>query len=379
MDFIFHSRKNRLIALFLMGLPNFGMTQNMAEGLIYSLPKSEFTITGTVRTTFYTPGPLAAFAKKYLGIQVKEQAETTHQILQTRLILNLLPDTACMFLVPKSAIQPNRFNFGRGAMLLSINSTIPQSNPGGNSKWTSQASGNDLHPLTILSLTQETDTIYRRELLADSVVVEHWEIQTLIQQQTSEEIAKNIAQKLVQLEQDRQQLLRFNEDVQYSGPALKVMLKRLDSLETYYHELFQGRQTHRLTTFSFPLNLTDADLSELELRGNLNKVVAGFSSTTGFSSDTSVSTPMILTIQSAGIQKAMKRFQSEKKAKPNEGILIRMPERCSLQVSLGGTVFIRANYPIFQLGTLIRLPIPKSGVLEYSIWPEISSPDSVEW
>jgi hypothetical protein len=356
-----------------------GVAQYIAEGLFYTLPKSEFTISGTVRTTLYTPGPLAPFAKKYLGIQVKDQSETSHQIVQTRLILNLLPDTACLYMAPNSALHQNRFNFGRGSMLLSVNSPVPQRSQSLSSKWSSHLGGNEIPSLPILTLTQETDTIYRREILADSVVVEHWEIQTLIQQQTPEEIAKNTAQKLVQLEQDRQQLLRFNEDVQYSGPALRVMLKRLDSLETYYHELFQGRQTHRITAFSFPLALTDSDLSELEHRGSLSKVIAGFSTTNGFISDTSQSTPLILNIQSTGIQRAMKRFQPEKQSKANEGLLVRMPERCILQVSLGSTLIVRENQPIFQLGTLLRLPIPKTGQLEYSIWPEIASPDSVEW
>jgi hypothetical protein len=233
--------------------------------------------------------------------------------------------------------------------------------------------------LPMLSLTQETDTIYRRELLADSVVVEHWEIQTLIQQKTTEEIAKSTAQKLVQLDQDRQLLLRFNEDVQYSGSALRVMLQRLDSLENYYHELFQGRQLHRYSSFSFPLTLTEADLSELQLRGNLTKVIARFSTAAGFSSDTSQTTPLLLSIQGAGILQAVQRMQPKKEAQTTDGLMFRMPERCTIHIFLGNTLILRENQPIFQLGPLLRLPIPKSGMLNYSIWPEISNPESVEW
>lgn len=381
MDFIFTSPLKRLIVFLLFCLPGLGRCQAIADGLIYSLPKSEFTLLGTVRTTQYTPGPLATYAKKYLGIQAKEMPETIHQITQSKLILNLLPDTACLYLVPNAVLQQNRFNFGRGSMLLTVNSPnpAPQHNQGLFSKSASSTGNTDLPVLPMLCLTQETDTIYRRELLADSVVVEHWEIQTLIQQQTTEEIAKSTAQKLVQLEQDRQQLLRFNEDVQYSGPALRVMLQRLDSLERYYHELFQGRQTHRMTAFSFPLSLSNSELADLQLKGHTTKVIAGFSADAGFTSDTSQALPLVLSIQGLGLPQAMRRFIPEKAAKSSEGLLLRIPDRCTMQISLGNTLLIRENQPLFQLGTLVRIPLPKSGILEYSIWPELGNPDSVEW
>ena len=381
MDFLFTAHFKRVIALLLAVLPSLGMAQSISDGLIYTLPKSEFTLSGTVRTTSYSPGPLAAYAKKYLGIQVKEHSETSHQLLQSHLTLSLLPDTACLFQISSKALQNNRLDFGRGSMLLSVNAPacVPQRHADFSSKWNANTAGPDIPMLPILSLTQETDTIYRRELLADSVVVEHWEIQTLIQQKTTEEISKSTAQKLVQLDQDQQLLLRFNEDVQYSGSALRVMLQRLDSLENYYHELFQGRQLHRYSSFSFPLTLTTADLSELQLRGNLTKVIARFSTAAGFSSDTSQTTPLLLSIQGAGILQAVQRLQPKKEAQTTDGLMFRMPERCTIHIFLGNTLILRENQPIFQLGPLLRLPIPKSGMLNYSIWPEISNPESVEW
>lgn len=381
MDFFITKQFKYLVLVFFAGLNSLAQGQSIAQGLLYSLPKSEFILAGTIRTTTYTPGPLAAYAKKYLGISVNEQPDIIHTILQSRLILNLMPDTSCMFLVSGSALQNNQFHFGRGATLLSVNSTTPTLKPLGNlpEKLSPNATASDLPPLPFLHLTQEIDTIYRRELLADSVVVEHWEIQTLIQQQTAEEIAKNTAQKLVKLEQDRQQLIRFNEDVQYAGDALRVMLQRLDSLENYYHELFQGQQSHKITYFSFPIALSNADLHELQTKGNLTKIIARFSTTNGFSSDSTQSTPVFLSMQTAGIPRAIQRFQIEKRSKPDDGLIVRIPERCNIQISVGKTGLIRENHPLFQLGSLLRLPIPKSGRIQYSIWSEIGHLDFVEW
>ena len=73
MDFLFTAHFKRVIALLLAVLPSLGMAQSISDGLIYTLPKSEFTLSGTVRTTSYSPGPLAAYAKKYLGISTLNQ------------------------------------------------------------------------------------------------------------------------------------------------------------------------------------------------------------------------------------------------------------------------------------------------------------------
>jgi hypothetical protein len=209
--------------------------------------------------------------------------------------------------------------------------------------------------------------------------VEHWEIQTLIQQQTSEEIAKNTAQKLVQLDQDRQQLIRFNEDVQYSGPALNVMLKRLDSLEQYYHSLFQGRQISKTSTFSLPFSLSASDVTELNSKGMLKKILGGFSSNSGFSVDSTEAIPIVLSLQCAGIPNALHKFNPEKSSKISEGLVVRIPDRCTLQITLGNTQLVRENLPVFQAGKLIQLPNLKSGKLEYSVWSEISNPDLTDW
>lgn len=382
MDIISFSTSIRLTALLLIFAASTGMAQSFPEGVFYTLPKSDFTLSGTVKISTYTPGPLAGFAKKYLGIQAKEQAESTHQIVQSRLTLSLMPDTSCAFKIPAAMLNTNQFSFGQGGILLTMNAPLhePKSNKNSNQKWNSSSLGlSELPLLPLLSLTQETDTIYRREVLADSVVVEHWEIQTLIQQQTSEEIAKNTAQKLVQLDQDRQQLIRFNEDVQYSGTALNVMLKRLDSLEQYYHSLFQGRQISKSSTFSLPFSLSASDVTELNSKGMLKKILGGFSSNSGFSVDSTEAIPIVLSLQCAGIPNALHKFNPEKSSKISEGLVVRIPDRCTLQITLGNTQLVRENLPVFQAGKLIQLPNLKSGKLEYSVWSEISNPDLTDW
>ena len=382
MDIISSSTSIRLTALLLFFSTATGMAQSAPEGLFYTLPKSDFTLIGTVKVSTYIPGPLAGFAKKYIGIQAKEQTESTHQIMQSRLTLSLMPDTACTFKIPNEMLTNNKFSFGRGSTLLSMNTELnkPKNYEALNQKSNSHPLGQtDVPFLPVLSLTQETDTIYRREVLADSVVVEHWEIQTLIQQQTPEDIAKNTAQKLVQLDQERQQLIRFNEDVQYSGPALNVMLKRLDSLEQYYHSLFQGRQTSKSSSFSLPISLSNSDLIELKSNGILKKILGHFSINSGFSMDSIEATPIVLSLQCAGIPSALNKFNPEKGSKPSKGLFVRIPERCTLQITLGNTQLVRENLPVFQVGKLIQLPILKTGKLEYSIWTEISNLNPTDW
>lgn len=382
MDIITFSTSVRITLLLFVFTASTGMAQSFPEGVFYTLPKSEFTLTGTVKISTHNPGPLASFAKKYLGIQAKDQVESNHQIIQSRLNLSLMPDTACAYKIPAFMLNDNRFVFGRGRILLSVNDPLntPKNNENSNQKWNSSSLINSELPLLpILSLTQETDTIYRREILADSVVVEHWEIQTLIQQQTPEEIAKNTAQKLVQLDQDRQQLIRFNEDVQYSGPALNVMLKRIDSLEQYYHSLFQGRQSSKTSTFSLPFSLSALEVLELYNKGMLKKILGGFSANSGFSLDSTEAIPLVLTLQCAGIPNALQKFNPEKGSKTTESLIIRIPERCTLQITHGNALLVRENVPVFQAGKLIQLPNLKSGKIEYSIWSEIANPELTDW
>ncbi|MDA0930578.1 MAG: DUF4831 family protein, partial [Bacteroidetes bacterium] len=99
----------------------------------------------------------------------------------------------------------------------------------------------------------------------------------------------------------------------------------------------------------------------------------------GFSMDSIEATPIVLSLQCAGIPSALNKFNPEKGSKPSKGLFVRIPERCTLQITLGNTQLVRENLPVFQVGKLIQLPILKTGKLEYSIWTEISNLNPTDW
>lgn len=206
-----------------------------AHGVVYQLPKTELRIHFIVSESQFAPGPLVAYASRYLGESYPSQPVTRYQIERVAMHAHGIPDTTQSYIIESVAMPSveQLISLTPDGLLYSLHGRAYQPTTtdylvdypkGGTTQATSQA------------LPQEY-------ALATS-------------QAKQAEVA---ADRLFELRERRVELLSGQvETMPCDGPALKMVLEGLDQEVAALQALFAGHTTTRYYEEVVDVPITEA-------------------------------------------------------------------------------------------------------------------------
>lgn len=305
----------------------------------YSLPRTDLVFEVTARQEVFHAGPFAKYAKKYLGIDARQKDETSFKITNIKLTSAVEADQNARYSVaiPSSALQTYLQITTQGLV------------SGEGESYSSSASwrfplaenGTFASKGIPANLTSESNTLQSMNgSFSQDVVVE----------KSPERKAKEVADMIFSIRDNRYKILVGDTDATYSGEAMKATMDELNKLEADYTTLFLGYSE---------FNDQSAVFEVIPEASNAKQMYVAFrvSDTEGLVSPDNMSgKPYYLQLQ----VEPLARVESAKGApKPKYEIYYRIPAICKAILTDGVNGLLQIRIPVYQLGTTSLYPIYK--------------------
>lgn len=314
------------------------------EGTVsYALPQTSLTFdVEAVQEKFYA-GPYAKFAQKYLGIDARQQDETTFQLTGVKITPCIEADQSARYTV----------SLGKGSAAgayLQMTSqgliTTKDGSFGDESVWRFpvQKTGDFSDKGVSSNFTSESATLYqnvKNESAYNKVSVQ----QDMVVEKSLDKKAQEAAEMIFSLRKTRVQIITGDTDANYSGEAMSSALNEISRLEKEYMTLFIGYSEFQTQNKRFDIvPQNDPD----------NRVVVVFrlSDEEGLvPADNMSGKPYFVEITPSEIA------LTEAKTKASNAIIYRIPAICSVKLSDGANIVLQSRLPIYQFGVDKTYPV----------------------
>ena len=332
--------------------------------VIYSLPMTSIHLSVEAVCETYTPGPYSKWAKKYLGIDVPQEASTSYTLSNIRMTPYLEADRSCSYIVNLDgflgeASPASFFEFSsQGLLLLSDESK----GKGDSWRFPSIAPGTEvLSSEATANLTSTETTLYRtvrnesggydRVAVRQSQVVEK-----------SPEKNQEAAAMILSLRENRINIITGNTDATFSGDALRAAVEEIGRLEEEYMSLFTGSTATSLQQMSFDVVPESGKSEELTVAFRL-------SDTQGLLPPDDVSgRPIVMEITPEDNEDVLYTDQIIAEVEPSKArarheaalrgnIFYRIPGICTIRVIDGQNLILKSRMPVYQKGEDLTFPV----------------------
>lgn len=330
-------------------------------GIIYTLPKTKINISLEITEIHKQRGPFAEYTNLYFNsTNAITENETEYQISDIFLKAIPISDADHIYILnSEKIILANMVNLTPEGFLAGINLTDYQAEKietdqkviSKSHEKNSQLNYGDFS----LKSIQETqyDTLYK-EVVRDSVLVKIPVIRKKNVYKSNKKQAKEIADILFLLRDDRNALLKGENDGDNfpDGEALKIMLFELNELERQYMSLFTGREIKIKKTYNFEI-IPDND--------SLEYTITSFSEWDGITQNESgkpISLTLYLNESLDAIQNHTDQYLNEIKLrdKPFKGLIYRIPADIYAEIFYDENVLYKKNIKISQFGSVNLIP-----------------------
>ncbi len=356
---------------------------------IYSLPKTKVFIVVEVTKIVSTKGVFAEYTEKYLGSLKKvSKNRTSYRVSDISFYSKPIQDNSQIYVVSNPEFE-NTFaiNVTQEGFPVSVNMPEIVAENFNSDIFSDKKFKEKNITQTFNTLTSEKnykvvyDTIYREEFF-DSLIRKVPVLKKNVILKTPEEQAKDLADQILVLRDDRSALLVGEGDSDYlpDGNSLKIMLQGIDKLEKQYLSMFVGRTDTIKYRYTYSYVPEDNDYYK-------KIILFKFSNSTGVLSSESLSgTPYCLEIEANDYIKNIKKFQEtqalfeqvEKKDK-NVGLVYRIPQKAIFRVLENKKIIKYQEIFVPQLGTTEALPaeIFKNNV-KIQFFPDLGALKSID-
>lgn len=302
------------------------------EKVPYSLPRTSLEFTVKAVRTDFTAGPYAAYASKYLGIDVRTADETSYAISEVSMRSYSEADPAARYFWKAS-------KEAHPAMLkLTSQGLVSTGNQQVKTDWKFPAQQKQEFNARPANLTNASGAMGRE------VVVEKGE----------EAKAAEVAKRIFAIRENKYNILVGDTDATYSGEAMKTAIDALDAMEAELMELFVGRTSTGEQQAVFEI---------IPEAGVQNAVAFRLSQTEGLvAPDDYSGTPWFVQIVPEALAAPAEKEESApakkgKKQQPVQTLHYRIPVVCSVSLGDGVAVLLSQRVPVYQLGEEIEYPI----------------------
>lgn len=332
--------------------------------VIYSLPTTVIRLSVESVCETYTPGPYSQWAKKYLGIDVPQEAGSTYTLSRISMTPYIEADRSCSYIVNLDGLLGDAspasfFEFSSQGLLV-----LSDENKGRSDAWRfpSIAPGQeDLGSGATSNLTSTETTLYRTVRNEsggyDRVAVR----QSQVVEKSPEKKAAEAASMILSLRQSRIDIITGNTDATFSGDALRAAIDEISRLEEEYMSLFTGTRVTSTQTKSFDVVPEAGKEEELTIAFRI-------SDTQGLLPSDNVSgRPIVMetvpednedfyTEQVIDEAKAS-RARAKYEAATRGDIYYRVPGICTVRVIDGQDLILESRVPVYQKGQELSFPI----------------------
>lgn len=312
-----------------------------AQNVSYALPQTSVTIeVDAVGETFYA-GPYARYARKYLGVDARQQDETTWQISAIRLKPHVEadPDARHSLTLPKGKTAEDLFKLSSQGLVATHDNGITDWKT-----WRFPAgAGADFSDKGVsANLTSESTTLYQN-VKRDDAYTKVSVQQSMTVEKSAESKAAEAAEMIFKLRKVRVQIVTGDTDASYDGEAMASALAELDRLEKEYMSLFIGYGEKRCQSQCFDIVPRKGEPVSVAFRVSEQAGVVPADNVTG--------KPYLLQIEAQEIS------GQDAPEKARDYIVYRIPAICTIRISDGVNVLLQSRMPVYQFGAEQYYPI----------------------
>ena len=339
------------LALLLLALPAAGQKPDLE----YNLPRTTLTLEVTLERNCFFAGPYARYAEKYLGITVPTEDAVTHRITGMRLTSSLEADPSASYVISKKAAQKAAKPFlaltAQGMVALTEDIAFPDE-----ARWHfqgAQGEGDFAGKGVSFNLESHSTVLYPAE--EDDAVWNRIAVQQKMTVAKSTEVrAKEAAERIGELRDNRLDILTGNTDANFSGAALGDAVRSLEALEAEYLTLFTGYSTTQSQTLTF-------DLIPSGGKGRGVQVAFRLSDEEGLLPADNLSGQLYMLEVQPEAEGA--EDDAEDPKYKGEYLRYRVPAVCRIRITDGVRTYLQTRLPICQKGKTALLPLQSKSVI----------------
>ena len=327
------------------------------HGLMYALPKTVLRVEVEATRVELQPGPYGAFASKYLGIlNVPKHDSVSWIISDIKINSYAEPDPDHYYFIESDKpIQSDLLHLTEQGIIVSANCNVEhKSSESSTDLFLNQAFSKpiELSQLPVMDAqTERIDTTYRT-IFTDSSFMR---IPVMRRQQVNkslEEKAKEIAELILELREEKVALLTGDIDEFPDGEALRTILEEFEQIEQQYLPLFTGTRSEQVfrSVYEFTPTFNNQDSKNILFR---------FSNQKGVLSNTDLSgKPIMVDVKNQDYTTNFAAFLQHKDTLVEEpkGLFYRIPDEAVVQILNDSKVIATHKLQIAQYGKVDALP-----------------------
>ncbi len=349
-----------------------------AEGFFYILPKTEIIVEVNVAKITNSKGPYADYTEKYLGqlTDVIHKNETFWELQDISILDYPIPDSSQIYFISSKGNFP--LNLSETGFPIAYNTSEHFTYITYNFSSISiedKSKENSFLPVD-KSYKIVYDTVYKLQTY-DTIIRKVPVLKPNLVKKTTEEQAKELADKISTLTDDRAALLVGEGDNDYlpEGPALRIMLDEIDKLLNSYLQMFKGKSDTVYYKYAFKFIPED-------YTNNQKKVLFKFSRKSGVQpADNLFGEEVYIELTPNGNYQEIKNFTIDKFSEKSQnkkyrnGLFYRIPQPMNIKITMNNGVLAENSVIVNQTGAVYSLPakIFKDKSLEIKFYPKYGS------
>lgn len=324
------------------------------DGFFFYLPRTAVEFEFTITETRYIKGELSDYANQYF--------QTKPDIMRNRSEYSIdnismkhypIPDPLQKYSYSAETASQVSIQTVAGGIIKSINANLDLKNNNTSqfgivSTFNKNEEAKDAS-IPFFSLGVKSDTIFNREITADSTVIERRVINRRTVTNTPEEMAKESVQKLDDIRKVRFTLISGPEDVALEGTTLETSLRELEKTEQELLALFFGRTKRNTQTYRFTF-----------IPGESPEVLFYLSPELGLSTLAGAGHPSV----KVTVNNFSGRGIKPEPAITNGVIPYRSSEKMVLSIQWNGSKYFETELMLPQFGQLHTVPVKKLSALK---------------
>ncbi len=337
------------------------------EGLFYALPRTTIKIEVSIDKIENYKGPYSDYALKYLGLKNVVTANAVeYKITDMKVLTSPQPDPDQYYFVDlggklSKSEKENMLAFTESGLIIgTITSQVDtvvrevRVNDAQNS-----ITEKDLFPeifkySTDVSFFEKIDTIVKKVNI-DTMTIERSYLKRTVVEKSPEQKAKEAADYLTQIKDNRFKLISGFQEVNYNKETLEYMDAQLKQLEKEYMKLFTGISIHKAMTFTFVYtpNQNQVNTEMPIFKFHKSKGVVGLD-------EPGSGKVVTIKVQRSGTTSAVSNYMKRGEEKRNNhGFYYRIPEIARVTVKVDEDLQKETQCLISQLGVVSSLPVNK--------------------
>ena len=302
-----------------------------AQEVTYALPLTTLTVKVEVQQEHFYAGPYAAYAKKFLNLDVREKDGQSCVVTAVELIPGVEADPDALFTC--DADNANLLALtAQGLVALQNRADAPTLS------WRFMPSTNNGFNGTITDPDRKETRISYKTIQTEEGVIQVPVEHKVKQAKSAEDKAAEAAEMVLSVRKDRLNIVSGDTDANYAGEAMNAALRELDRIEEEYLALFCGRSIKQTNVAYFNV-IPDPEQ-------NVHRYLAFRLTETGPVADGVKGVPYYVELEPQSIN-----FPEDSRPKGKAtNIRYRIPVVCNVHLTQDGKRLLDARVPVYQLG-----------------------------